>query len=367
MVTEKPNLDEVKEAIKGFADKETEEILQKILDGQKLSKEELHDAFYQILPWLSLSVLNKRFNRNKQKAEEEWKDNLDAKLDLNSWGVVERLEILPLIDRKTDSDLLCTEQGVSYLIKADDTTILFDVGLNKEKKHPSPLLQNMKKLEVNIADINYIFISHAHGDHCGGDIWTMNNSFGLSAEHLDLKHVTVYTPTEMEHPSATVKHVSKPEILGKGIASIGPILQPMFFAGTALEQSLVVNLKGKGLVIVVGCGHQSVLSILKRTENIVNKQIPIYAFIGGIHLPIPEFPNAKEWMGIPFYKFTGTRRPIWEPWTKSDVQDAIKSLKTRGVSIISISTHDSSDQSIETFRSKFENYVDLRVGKPILF
>ncbi len=316
---------------------------------------------------MSLSLLNKKYKSNKLEAQEHWNSLLKEKLNLYQLDSVESLEIVPLVDAKTDDSSFKTEHGVSYLIKADDTTILFDVGLNKKREHPSPLLHNLEKLGVNISDINCIFITHPHGDHCGGGKWIQDKSFGLSGERHDLSHLTAYTPIEMNHPTAKLMHVTKPLIIGKGIASIGPIKQPMFLMDITIEQSLVVNVKGKGLVVIIGCGHQSVPSIVERTESIVDKKIPIYGFIGGIHLPIPKFPNVRDWMGIPFYKFMGTRRPIWEPWSEKDVQDAIESLKTRKVQVVSISTHDSSDESIEAFRSKFENYLDLRVGKSILF
>ncbi len=41
---------------------------------------------------------------------------------------------------------LKTEPGVSYMICADDTKILLDVGFNKLKEHPSPLLHNILKV-----------------------------------------------------------------------------------------------------------------------------------------------------------------------------------------------------------------------------
>lgn len=365
--TQTPNLDEIKETIKLFGNKEPEEILKSLLEGKKLSNEELHDLFYEIMPWMSLSLLNKRYVRNKKQTQKDWDELVDTKFDLDSWGTVENLEILPLIDASTDNNELKTENGVSYLIKADDTTILFDLGLNKKNEHPSPLLHNMKLSNVNISDINHIFISHPHGDHCGGGKWVRNNTFGLSAEQQDLSHITAYTPTKMNHPTATVKHITKPEILGKGIASIGPITQPMYFGEITIEQSLVINLKGKGLVIIVGCGHQSVRSIVERTENLVDKKIPIYAFIGGVHLPFLGEPIRQNWMGLPYYKFSGTRRPIWEPWTIEDVYDAVNSLKERKVKIVSISTHDSTEQSIGNFRDKFLYFEDLKVGKTIPF
>ena len=57
-------------------------------------------------------------------------------------GSVKNLSILPLVDFYADDSQLKTEPGVSYLIKADDTTILMDVGFNKKKEHPSPLIHN---------------------------------------------------------------------------------------------------------------------------------------------------------------------------------------------------------------------------------
>jgi 7,8-dihydropterin-6-yl-methyl-4-(beta-D-ribofuranosyl)aminobenzene 5'-phosphate synthase len=41
-------------------------------------------------------------------------------------GAVRQLTLLPLVDFHTADPALKTEPGVSYLIKADDTTILMD-------------------------------------------------------------------------------------------------------------------------------------------------------------------------------------------------------------------------------------------------
>ncbi len=355
----------LQETLRDIKNEDDNHILRSLFEGRKLNKEDLHEAFYDILPWFSLSLLNRKFNRTKIQADTEWEQHQSIKFDIDSWGTVKSLEILPLIDLKTNNPELLIEGGVSYLIKADDTAILFDLGINQKTEHPSPLLQNMKKLGISPTDFNKIFISHRHGDHCGGRKWAMNRTFGLSSIQTDLSHVKAFTPEEMEHPTATTEHINKPTIIGKGIASIGPIVQPMFFAGSAREQSLVVNIEDKGLVLIVGCGHQSVPLIVERTRNLVEDKIPIYGFIGGVHLPFPKFPGKNDWLGLPFYKFTGTRRPIWEPWTNKDVEDAIHSLES--CEIVSISTHDSSDESIDQFRTNFgSKFVDLRVGTKVV-
>lgn len=46
------------------------------------------------------------------------------------------------------------------------------------------------------------------------------------------------------------------------------------------EHSLLVNVKNRGLVILVGCSHPGIINILKRAQKVsgVNK---IYAVMGG--------------------------------------------------------------------------------------
>lgn len=63
----------------------------------------------------------------RNKAGKQTAAELDTRLaDL---GEVERLSILPVVERHTDMPGLHCEPGLSYLIKADDLTILFDTGL----------------------------------------------------------------------------------------------------------------------------------------------------------------------------------------------------------------------------------------------
>ncbi len=77
------------------------------------------------------------------------------------------LEVLPLIDWYASRGDLKTESGVSYLVQADDTTILFDLGLNRKGEKEPPLLHNMERLGIDPADVDFIVLSHPHGDHAG--------------------------------------------------------------------------------------------------------------------------------------------------------------------------------------------------------
>ena len=118
-------LEEIKKLLREYPLKKDREIISKIIEGEKLSEMELTRAFQLSLPLFTLMVLNKRFERNKQLAENEWSSTKVKKLD--NMGTIKNLEILPLIDYHGEGDL-STEEGVSYYIKADNTGILFDTG-----------------------------------------------------------------------------------------------------------------------------------------------------------------------------------------------------------------------------------------------
>ncbi len=356
------NLNEIKKLLKEYPLKKDREIVSKIIEGEKLTESEMSRAFQMSLPLFTLILLNKRFERNKQLADKEWSITKLKKLD--DMGTIEHLEIIPLIDYHTEGNFL-TEEGVSYYIKADDIGILFDTGLNDKEKHPSPILKNMEALGIKLEDFNYIFISHLHGDHVGGSKWSQNKTFSLSGMQLDLSHVKAFTPVSMTHPTATISQVEGPEVIANGIASIGSIRNPLFFFGEVFEQSLAINVEGKGIVIIVGCGHQGIQKIIDRTEALFDT--PIYGIIGGLHLPIPEFPGDDiTWAGLPIFKFIVTRRPPWEPWHKEDRDYTLDYIKVRNPKLVALSPHDSSMESIDVFKETFKKaYTDLKVGKII--
>ena len=356
------NLEEIRKLLKEFPLKRDGESILKLLEGEKLSSDELEHLFDFSLPLFTLVVLNKKYESNKQLADEEWSNTKLTKLD--DMGTIKHLEIIPLIDYHAEGNFL-TENGVSYYIKADDIGILFDTGLNSKNEHPSPLLRNMEALKITLEDFNYIFISHLHGDHVGGAKWVRNKTFSLSGTQQDLNHVKAFTPVPMNHPTAIVSQMKDPAVIANGIASIGSIQSPMFFAGPTFEQALALNIEGKGIVVVVGCGHQGVQNIIDRIEALFDT--PIYGIIGGLHLPIPKFPGEDNtWSGLPIYKFIMTRRPPWEPWHKDDREYALNYLKARNPKIVSLSPHDSSMESIHAFKETFkEAYTELKVGKII--
>jgi 7,8-dihydropterin-6-yl-methyl-4-(beta-D-ribofuranosyl)aminobenzene 5'-phosphate synthase len=313
------------------------------------------------LTMAAIGGLSGRFCLGRRRADQMWAASRYPKL--RDIGAVRRLTILPLIDWYTASDDLVGEPGVSYLIRADETTILFDVGFNERGEHPSPLLRNMATLGVDIADIDALVISHAHGDHLGGMSRQMRRTFAISSQPIDLKGIPAYVPAPLSNPTARVVVVDGPRVVAPGVASMGPIPRQLFFFGWTPEQSLAVNVEGKGIVLVSGCGHPTLQRIVDRAEMLFHE--PIYGVVGGLHYPVTA-SRAVEF-GLPVQRILGTGKWPWDPINRREVAAAIAYLQRRHPQLVALSAHDSCDWSLDAFRKAFgETYQDLLVGKEIL-
>ncbi len=315
--------------------------------------------FAILLAFVTYLVL--RFNRGKMKVDKEWERSKVQKI--THFGATKSLVVLPLVDWYTSAEDLKGEAGVSYLVKTDDKTILFDVGLNSGRNDPSPLLHNMEKLGLTQNDFDAIVISHNHGDHVGGSKWKRRKSFSLSNRQVDLGKKDVYTPEPMSYPGLKPVYAEKPTVIAQGIATIGPISNQDFFLGRIREQAVAVNVSGRGIVLVVGCGHQTMPRIIERAEALFEE--PIYGLVGGLHYPVTD--SRLKVMGIGVQKYLGTCRFPWRPITMAVVQENIALLKQRNLGIVAISAHDSCDASIARFQEAFQGaFREIKVGQRIV-
>ena len=306
-----------------------------------------------------------QLNRGRQSADAQVAGMEIAKLE--NPGTVRSLSVLPLVDFYTDDPKLKTEAGVSYLICADNTRILMDVGFNQKKDHPSPLLHNMDALNISADDIDMMFFSHAHLDHLGGMTEQKEGTFSISQGPVKLPQIPVFSPVMLSasawNPGPETQVITEPVVIKQGIASIGIIPRYLFLMGQTLENSLAVNVEGKGIVLIIGCGHQTTERIIERTRALFDE--PIHAIIGGLHYPV----NGGRIMIGPFniQRIVGSDRPPWVSIRESDVLSAIDAIKSVSPKIVALSPHDSSDWCIEQFRKAFgDAYVDVKVGQEIV-
>ncbi len=302
--------------------------------------------------------------RGVARADAAWRSHQPAAI--RDMGSTRTLTVLPLLDWHTAKPDLRTEMGVSYLIKTDDLIVLFDTGNNTTDSEPSPLEHNMKALGVSIDDIDAVVISHAHFDHTGGRRWTdgkiSGTTFGIGNTQPSLVGKTVLTPIPMTYPGIEPRHARDPVRIGPGVATTGTIARKLFVGWTD-EQAFAIHVQGKGIVLIVGCGHQTVPRLVERAEAVF--EAPLYGVIGGLHYPVPQ-GRVHLGPGIDAQRRLASGIGPFSPLTADDVHAEIALLTKRRLGVVSVGGHDSSDEAIQRFRDAFgAAYRDLRVGSPI--
>jgi len=297
------------------------------------------------------------FQNGITSVNKEWQSTAANKI--LDFGSTKALSILPLVNWNISDDKFKGEAGVSYLIKTDHQTLLFDFGFNANAETPSPLQHNMNELGIKIEDIDTLFLSHHHLDHSGGQQWVNKNTFSLGTEQISLKGKKIYSPIEVSYPDAEVITIPEPSVIGQGIASTGAISRQLLM-GRIEEQALAINVEGKGLVVIVGCGHQTLPKILHRTSQVFNE--PIYGLIGDLHYPVPE--GRLNLLGVNLQRIFASGDGPHRPITQATINNEIELLKSVTPSLVALGSHDTSDQVINDFSQAFgNNYRYVRVGE----
>jgi metal-dependent hydrolase (beta-lactamase superfamily II) len=301
-----------------------------------------------------------RLSRGIGRAEQAWREYEPPAI--RDFGSTRSLSILPLVDWHASRPGLETEAGVAYLIRTDRSRILFDVGFNSRNTDPSPLLYNMQALGIGTDDFDTIVISHNHLDHVGGMRWARHRTFSLGREQLDLTGKRAFTPVPMTYPGLTPVHAKDPTVIAEGVATTGTIPRQLFI-GWVEEQALAINVAEKGLVLVIGCGHQTVPKLLERTRAVFSE--PIHGLVGGLHYPVPK--GRAVVLGIPIQKLIASGNGPFSPVDQEEVSSNIDMLRRLEPGLVGLSEHDSSDEVIQQFREAFgPAHRDVRVGEPIV-
>jgi metal-dependent hydrolase (beta-lactamase superfamily II) len=281
---------------------------------------------------------------------------------IGDFGATRTLTILPLIDWHSSRPELRGEMGVSYLVETDEHRVLFDVGHNAKQESPSPLESNMKALGVTLGNLDRVFISHNHFDHVGGRANQENRTFSLGVEQVPLPGVEAFVPIPMTYPGLSPLHAREPTKLGAGLASTGTIPRQLVF-GWIDEQALVVQVAGRGGILIVGCGHQTIPNLLRRYDEVFSE--PLYGVVGGLHYPVPE--GRLKMLGLNVQRRLASGDGMFAPLNMGDVESDLGALRARDLGLIAVGGHDSSDEVIAMFADAFgDAYRHIRVGEPIV-
>lgn len=292
-----------------------------------------------------------RHQRNKRAATRALDELGRARVDISA--SLERVVIEFLVDFYGE-DGMATEAGVSYLVNTDRHKILFDLGYNQAKAEVSPLRANLAARGHGDLSVDGVFISHNHLDHVGGFANQRHRHLALDQAGLS-GSPPVWTPV----PFGTAQAVQGPTELLPGLVSTGPMPAPMYFLGMLHEHALLASLRDRGLVLVTGCGHPGISTMVKHAKRCTGKDV--YAVVGGLHLIASRGRTRAQ-------KYLAANQPPWALLGGDGVRREIEELRRLGVVKVAPSAHDSCDESLAIMKEVFaDDYIPLRAGGEVEF
>jgi 7,8-dihydropterin-6-yl-methyl-4-(beta-D-ribofuranosyl)aminobenzene 5'-phosphate synthase len=182
----------------------------------------------------------------------------------------------------------------------------------------SMLVHNLDCLELNPRDWNCIVLSHGHWDHTLGLIGLHRRlgrlSFPLTLHpdaylkraviepHGAIRKLEPLSPQGLRDAGLEVIETARPSFVLEGMVLVtGQVARTNDFeVGWPAhhaerdgktepdplicdDQGLVINLRGKGLVVLSGCGHAGIVNTVHHAQALTDLQ-QIHAIIGGFHL-----------------------------------------------------------------------------------
>ena len=229
----------------------------------------------------------------------------------------------PVLDSGEAFDALRAEHGFAALVSFSrgdqDHSVLFDTGLS-----PDGLVENMRRLELTPGDVEAIVLSHGHFDHVGGmdglvrELGTANLPVFLHPEAWNRRRIALpgrapvriaapsrgalegagfgiverREPSFLMHDALLVTgEVDRTTSFEQGLAPTHQAYRDGEWGPDQLvldDQALVANVRGRGLVVVTGCGHAGIVNTLRYVIKLTacNR---LHAVIGGFHLTGSRF------------------------------------------------------------------------------
>jgi 7,8-dihydropterin-6-yl-methyl-4-(beta-D-ribofuranosyl)aminobenzene 5'-phosphate synthase len=236
-------------------------------------------------------------------------------------GGPSKAQITVLYDAFGKPSPMQKDWGYAALVEYGGKRILFDSGNN-----PEVLAQNAKAKDVDLSKLDFVVMSHRHGDHMGGlayllkvnptvKIYAPQEGFGIYGSDLPSSFYRKETalPPEQRYyagvppevmrfgsawPGANFQLVDKTTEITPDIHLIALVSEK---PGTLelRELSLAINTPD-GMVIVVGCSHPGVEKIVE-TASTINSRIHLIA--GGFHLVVASDSDIEKTVNALHDKF----------------------------------------------------------------
>ena len=221
------------------------------------------------------------------------------------------------------------EHGLSFHIETTlqgrSQACLFDFGVD-----PHGVMKNMALFKIDLAKVQALGVSHDHFDHQAALMEILKTKKGEFSGNIPLyvgKEFFMGTFSRLPNGGLVdLLSLKREEIEGLGFVKIvetkgpTPIIPGAYLSGKIDrvteyekippffvtrregkivpeefigEQAVILNAKGKGLVVLSGCAHRGIVNAVKQAQKITGIE-KVHAVIGGFHLAGVKPENVQK-------------------------------------------------------------------------
>jgi 7,8-dihydropterin-6-yl-methyl-4-(beta-D-ribofuranosyl)aminobenzene 5'-phosphate synthase len=212
---------------------------------------------------------------------------------------------------------LRAEHGLAHHVEVtrgrETRRIAFDFGLTADS-----MTHNWGALGLDASAIDAVALSHGHVDHYGGLVGFLDEHrramkrdlvFYGGSDHFvhrwterngRLADLGTLSRRTLEAYDLDVRVVEQPTVLAEGVMLSGEMTAPMPFEAIPAslraerdgqlvqdtfigEQTLIANVRDRGLVVVTSCSHRGIVGICQWATRVAGVA-KVHAVIGGFHL-----------------------------------------------------------------------------------
>jgi len=202
--------------------------------------------------------------------------------------------------------------GFAALLEFGGKRILFDTGNNART-----FAENTVTLGIDLRRLDFVAISHRHGDHTSGlnhlfklnpgvKVYTPDETYGIFGSSLpSVFYPRCHSlPAYMQYydgkPPEAIRHGTPwPEANFVWIKETAEVAADVWLLsvvsevpGTREMRELTLALRtSRGLVIVAGCSHPGIEKILAASRTIEDR---VHCIFGGLHLVLTKEPEVRR-------------------------------------------------------------------------
>jgi len=209
------------------------------------------------------------------------------------------MKLFTLIENAVNKSELIAEHGFSLYIETEHKKVIFDTG------QTGSFIPNAAKLGIDVADIDYLILSHGHYDHTGGlkkflkinqkavvlakeEIFIPKYSgktrfIGIEKEKEIISRMSfVKSLTTLDNDLIIVPQIKVYNPLDTNFRMLYKKEGISFYQDDFEDELFLILMQNNKMSIITACSHRGITNICSTALSLYH--LPLYMIIGGFHM-----------------------------------------------------------------------------------